>query len=270
VVGARPLLKVENISAAYGTHKVLDDVSFELHHGRTLALVGESGSGKSTTARVVSGLLPAIAGRIVLDGNVLPPSFRRRDKTMLRDIQVIYQNADTALNPRQRIGDIIGRPIEFYLGLTGARRDAKIAELMERMELNPAKFRDRIPSELSGGQKQRVGIARALAAEPKIIICDEVTSALDQLVAEGILKLLRDIQETTGVAYLFITHDLAAVRAVSHECAVMKGGHVVEKGPVRSILNTPQEIYTKTLLACVPEMDPDWLSRRLAAGASTP
>ncbi|MDE1995684.1 MAG: ABC transporter ATP-binding protein [Rhizobiaceae bacterium] len=266
---AQPVLRVENISAAYGTHKVLDDVSFELHRGRTLALVGESGSGKSTTARVISGLLPAIGGRIALDGSVLPASFRRRDKGMLRNIQVIYQNADTALNPRQRIGDIIGRPIEFYLGLKGAKRDEKITELMERMELNPSKFRDRLPSELSGGQKQRVGIARALAAEPKVIICDEVTSALDQLVAEGILKLLRNIQETTGVSYLFITHDLAAVRAVSHDCAVMKGGRVVEAGPVRSILNTPQESYTKTLLACVPEMDPDWLNRRLAAGAST-
>jgi peptide/nickel transport system ATP-binding protein len=264
----QPLLKVENISAAYEIFQVLDGVSFELHRGRTLALVGESGSGKSTTARVVSGLLPQSAGRIVLEGQQLPPSFRQRSKDMLRQIQVIYQNADTALNPRQRIRDIIGRPIEFYLGLTGATRDERVRELMDWMELDPAKFLNRIPSELSGGQKQRIGIARALAAEPKVIICDEVTSALDQLVAEGILKLLRNIQETTGVSYLFITHDLAAVRAVSHECAVMKGGRVVEQGPVRAILDAPQQPYTKTLLASVPEMDPEWLNRRLATGGS--
>jgi peptide/nickel transport system ATP-binding protein len=262
----RPLLDVKGISAAYGDHKVLDDVSFTLHRGRTLALVGESGSGKSTTARVVAGLLPATSGSIEIDGAALPPTFRRRNKDMLRHVQMIYQSADTALNPRQRIRDIIGRPIEFYLGLTGAERDEKTDELMERMELDPAKFRNRIPSELSGGQKQRVGIARALAAEPKLIICDEVTSALDQLVAEGILKLLRDIQEATGVSYLFITHDLAAVRAIAHDCAVMKGGQVVEKGPMRTILGNPQQAYTQTLLACVPQMDPDWLNRRLAAG----
>ncbi|MBB3316827.1 ABC-type glutathione transport system ATPase component [Rhizobium sp. BK181] len=187
---------------------------------------------------------------------------------MLRQIQIIYQNADTALNPRQRVRDIIGRPIEFYLGLTGAARNHKVDELMHRMELDPAKFADRLPSELSGGQKQRIGIARALAAEPKIIICDEVTSALDQLVAEGILRLLREIQEVTGVSYLFITHDLAAVRAISHDCAVMQGGRVVEQGKVRDVLQRPAQTYTKTLLASVPDMDPDWLTRRLEAGAS--
>jgi peptide/nickel transport system ATP-binding protein len=247
--------------------KVLQDVSLELHRGRTLALVGESGSGKSTTARVVAGLLPPSSGQVLLDGQPLPPSFKQRSRDMLRQIQIIYQNADTALNPRQRVRDIIGRPIEFYLGLTGARRNHKVDELMHRMELDPAKFADRLPSELSGGQKQRIGIARALAAEPKIIICDEVTSALDQLVAEGILRLLKEIQEVTGVSYLFITHDLAAVRAISHDCAVMQGGRVVEQGKVRDVLHRPEQTYTKTLLASVPDMDPDWLTRRLEAGA---
>lgn len=260
-----PVLKIDDITAAYGSVKVLENVSLDLHRGRTLALVGESGSGKSTTARVVAGLLPQQSGRVVLDGRELPPGFRQRDKDLLRQIQVIYQNADTALNPRQSIRDIIGRPIEFYLGLKGAKLDEKIKELMHRMELDPARFMDRIPGELSGGQKQRVGIARALAAEPKIIICDEVTSALDQLVAEGILKLLRNIQETTGVSYLFITHDLAAVRAVAHDCAVMKEGRVVEQGLVRDILDAPRQAYTQALLASVPQMDPDWLNRRLGA-----
>jgi peptide/nickel transport system ATP-binding protein len=263
-----PLLSVENVSAAYGAHKVLDSVSLALHHGRTLALVGESGSGKSTTARVVAGLLPQTQGRIVLDGEELPPSFRERSRDLLRQVQIIYQSADTALNPRQKIRDIVGRPIEFYLGLRGRQRDEKAAELLSLMELDPARFMNCIPGELSGGQKQRIGIARALAAEPKLIICDEVTSALDQLVAEGILKLLKQIQETTGVSYLFITHDLAAVRAIAHDCAVMQQGRVVEQGPVRQILKQPREDYTRTLLASVPEMDPDWLNRRLSAGAA--
>ena len=263
----QPLLKIDSVIASYGKLKVLQDVSLELHRGRTLALVGESGSGKSTTARVVAGLLPPSSGQLLLDGQPLPPSFKQRSRDMLRQIQIIYQNADTALNPRQRVRDIIGRPIEFYLGLTGARRNHKVDELMHRMELDPAKFADRLPSELSGGQKQRIGIARALAAEPKIIICDEVTSALDQLVAEGILRLLKEIQEVTGVSYLFITHDLAAVRAISHDCAVMQGGRVVEQGKVRDVLHRPEQAYTKTLLASVPDMDPDWLTRRLEAGA---
>ncbi|CCM76742.1 ABC transporter ATP-binding protein [Rhizobium mesoamericanum] len=264
----QPLLKIDSVSASYGKLKVLQEVSLELHRGRTLALVGESGSGKSTTARVVAGLLPPTGGEVLLDGQPLQPSFRQRSRDFLRQIQIIYQNADTALNPRQRVRDIIGRPIEFYLGLKGARRNDKVDELMHRMELDPAKFGDRLPSELSGGQKQRIGIARALAAEPRIIICDEVTSALDQLVAEGILRLLKEIQEVTGVSYLFITHDLAAVRAISHDCAVMQGGRVVEQGNVRDVLRRPEQTYTKTLLASVPDMDPDWLTRRLEAGAS--
>ncbi|WP_028749437.1 ABC transporter ATP-binding protein [Rhizobium mesoamericanum] len=264
----QPLLKIDSVSASYGKLKVLQEVSLELHRGRTLALVGESGSGKSTTARVVAGLLPPTGGEVLLDGQPLPPSFKQRNRDILRQIQIIYQNADTALNPRQRVRDIIGRPIEFYLGLKGARRNHKVDELMHRMELDPAKFADRLPSELSGGQKQRIGIARALAAEPRIIICDEVTSALDQLVAEGILRLLKEIQEVTGVSYLFITHDLAAVRAISHDCAVMQGGRVVEQGNVRDVLRRPEQTYTKTLLASVPDMDPDWLTRRLEEGVS--
>lgn len=263
-----PLLKVDGVDAAYDAYKVLDDVSFSLHRGRTLALVGESGSGKSTTARVVAGLLPPTQGRIELEGQTLPPSYRQRSRNVLRQIQVIYQSADTALNPRQKIKDIIGRPIEFYLGLKGRARDQKVAEMLALMELDPIRYMNRNPGDLSGGQKQRIGIARALAAEPKLVICDEVTSGLDQLVAEGILKLLKQIQENTGVSYLFITHDLAAVRAIADECAVMQSGRVVEQGPVRQILGHPRHGYTQALLASVPEMDPDWLNRRLSAGAS--
>ncbi|MEO1143548.1 MAG: ATP-binding cassette domain-containing protein, partial [Pseudomonadota bacterium] len=181
----------------------------------------------------------------------------------LRQAQMIYQMADTALNPRQKIADIIGRPVEFYLGLTGAEKRDRVDELLDQLELDPTKFRDRLPSELSGGQKQRIGIGRALAAEPKFIICDEVTSALDQLVAEGILRTLAKLQDELGLAYMFITHDLATVRSIADEVVVMKEGRVVEAGPKDEMFKPPHHPYTDLLLSSVPEMDPDWLDQLL-------
>jgi len=177
---------------------------------------------------------------------------------------MIYQMADTALNPRKTIGQIIGRPVQFYGGLTGAKRRDRVDELLDQIELDPATYRDRLPSELSGGQKQRIGIARALAAEPKFIICDEVTSALDQLVAEGILRLLADLQDKLGLSYMFITHDLATVKAIADEVVVMKDGKVVEQGPKNDMFTPPHHAYTDLLLSSVPEMDPDWLTNLLA------
>jgi len=261
---AIPVITVEHVSAHYGSHKVLDDVSFKLYAGRSLALVGESGSGKSTMARVLAGLLPATAGKITLEGQELPPSYRTRSRTLLRQIQIIYQNADTALNPRQKIVDIIGRPLEFYHAIKGRERMVAVAKILEMLELEPDMFMHRTPMELSGGQKQRIGIGRALAARPKVMICDEVTSALDQLVAEGILKLLTKIQAQTGMAYLFITHDLSAVQAIADECAVMYKGQLVEQAGVRTIMENPSHDYTRQLLDCVPQMQPDWLDKRLA------
>jgi len=261
---ARPVVKVDNVSAHYGTHKVLENISFKLYGGRTLALVGESGSGKSTMARVLAGLLRPTSGKISLDGQDLPPSHKQRSRSVLRQIQIIYQNADTALNPRSTIADIVGRPLEFYHGIRGQARVGQIAEILEMMELDPDEFMHRRPVELSGGQKQRIGIARALAARPKIMICDEVTSALDQLVAEGILQTLQKIQAKTGLAYLFITHDLSAVQAIADECAVMHKGRLVEQGSVRTIMENAREDYTRQLLDCVPQMEPDWLDKRLA------
>jgi peptide/nickel transport system ATP-binding protein len=167
------------------------------------------------------------------------------------------------LNPRKSIGEIIGRPVEFYLGLKGAAKKARVDELLDQIELEPSKYFDRLPSELSGGQKQRIGIARALAAEPKFIICDEVTSALDQLVAEGILRLLANLQDTLGLAYMFITHDLATVRSIADEVVVMKDGRVVEAGPKDQMFTPPHHDYTELLLSSVPEMDPDWLTKLL-------
>ena len=260
-----PVVSIKNVTAAYGggTVKVLHDVSFDIHAGRTVAVVGESGSGKSTTARCITGLLPPLEGSIEFDGVALPADYRQRNKDQLRQAQMIYQMADTALNPRKKIGEIIGRPVEFYLGLTGDKKRKRVDELLDALELEPKQYYDRLPSELSGGQKQRIGIARALAAEPKFIICDEVTSALDQLVAEGILRTLAKLQDDLDLAYMFITHDLATVRSIADEVVVMKEGRVVEAGPKNEMFQPPHHAYTDLLLSSVPEMDPDWLDNLL-------
>ncbi|MEM9010609.1 MAG: ABC transporter ATP-binding protein [Pseudomonadota bacterium] len=262
--GSPPLISVKNVDAAYtGGVKVLDDVSFDIYPGMTVAVVGESGSGKSTTARVITGLLRPSAGEVLFKGEPLPAGYKDRTRDQLRQAQMIYQMADTALNPKVRISDIIGRPAEFYSGLTGSDLKQRVDELLDLIELDPAKFYNRYPPELSGGQKQRIGIARALAAEPEFIICDEVTSALDQLVAEGILKLLDRLQRELGLAYMFITHDLATVRSIADEVVVMQNGKVVEQGPKDEMFTPPHHRYTDLLLSSVPEMDPNWLSTLL-------
>ena len=255
-----PVVKVDNVTAGYGQEDILKNVTFEIHRGQTVAIVGESGSGKSTAARVITGLLPPRLGNIQLNGEVLPKSFKARNKDQLRHVQMIYQMADTALNPRQRIRSIIGRPLSFYLNLTGQKREERIRELLSLIELEPDLYIDRFPDELSGGQKQRVSIARALAAEPEFIICDEVTSALDQLVAEGILRLLDRLQREFNLAYMFITHDLATVKAIADNVVVMLQGAIVEQGPKTDVFSPPHHEYTELLLSSVPEMDPDWLN----------
>ena len=203
--------------------------------GQTLAVVGESGSGKSTLARVVTGLLPPSKGTVTFDGKPLKPALKDRSREELRSLQMIYQMADVAMNPRQTIRQIVGRPLTFYFGLRGAEKTRRVAELLDQIEIKRDLI-DRYPAELSGGQKQRVCIARALAAEPKLIICDEPTSALDPLVADGILKLLMKLQADTGVSYLFITHDIATVRAIADSIAVMHRGKLVRFGPKDKVL----------------------------------
>lgn len=259
IKGEDMVLTIDNIDAAYGTLKVLHDVSISIPRGRTVAVVGESGSGKSTTARVITGLLPPMSGSVTFNGEALPPKLKDRSKDQLRRIQMIYQMADTAMNPRHTVEEIIGRPLEFYLGLTGKEREARVIELLNMIELDES-FMDRLPSELSGGQKQRICIARALAAEPDLIICDEVTSALDQIVQEGILQLLLRLQREFNITYLFITHDIATVKAISDEIVVMFQGKVVEQGLKSEITSPPFPDYTQLLLSSVPEMDPDWLT----------
>ncbi|MBY5813269.1 ABC transporter ATP-binding protein, partial [Rhizobium leguminosarum] len=243
--------------------KVLHDVTLHVPKGQTLAVVGESGSGKSTLARVITGLLPPSSGRIVFDGKPLMPDLKSRPNDDLRRIQLIYQMADTAMNPRQTVRDIIGRPLTFYYGLRGAEKTARVKELLDQIEMGKG-FVDRYPAELSGGQKQRVAIARALAAKPELILCDEPTSALDPLVAEGILKLLLRLQEEEQLSYVFITHDIAIVRAIADSVAVMHRGQLVRFGPKSTALSPPFDDYTDLLLKSVPEMEIGWLERVLA------
>ena len=267
----KPLIEVDNVTARYGRAKedVLKEISFNIHRGETVAVVGESGSGKSTAARVITGLLPPRSGRVVIGGEEMPADYRKCTRDQLRHVQMIYQMADTALNPRHTIRDIIGRPLNFYLGLTGEARTQRIRDLLSMIELEPDVFIDRLPSELSGGQKQRICIARALAAEPEFIVCDEVTSALDQLVAEGILKLLDRLQRELNLAYMFITHDLATVRAIADTVVVMLDGRIVEQGPKDEVFTPPHHEYTELLLSSVPEMDPDWMDNLLADRAQS-
>ena len=258
-----PVLEARNISAAYGNLvQVLTDVSVEVHPGQTLAVVGESGSGKSTLARVLTGLLPPFEGTVSFAGRSLSPALAQRGKEDLRELQMIYQMADTAMNPRQTVETIIGRPLTFYFDLSGREKRDRVMELLDQIEMGP-EFLDRYPAELSGGQKQRVCIARALAAKPKLIICDEVTSALDPLVADGILKLLLRLQKAEDVAYLFITHDLATVKAIADSIAVMYRGALVRYGPKSEVLAPPFDDYTDLLLSSVPEMRIGWLEEVL-------
>lgn len=257
------ILRIKNVDAGYGKAlKVLNNISLDVARGRTVAIVGESGSGKSTLARTIMGLQPAFSGSLEFDGAILPLHFKRRSALLHRRIQMIYQSPDTALNPRRRVSDILSRPLKRHLGMGAAARGRRVAELMSMVELNE-RLLERLPSELSGGEKQRVCIARALAVEPELIICDEVTSALDQIVAEGVLKLLLRLQQQIGITYLFITHDLATVKAISDWIVVMHHGEIMEQGPKSQILTPPRHPYTELLFSSMPEMDPSWLPRVL-------
>ena len=262
------ILEIKTASAAYGKNlNVLHDINISVPRGKTVALVGESGSGKSTIARVVTGLLPPNQGEVLFNNEPLPAALSGRSTEQLQKIQMIYQMADTAMNPRHTVSEIIGRPLEFYLGLKGKEKEKRVIKLLEMIELDESFF-DRLPAELSGGQKQRICIARALAAEPEMIICDEVTSALDQIVQEGILKLLLKLQQELDITYIFITHDIATVRAISDEIVVMLEGKVVEQGMKDEIFSPPHPEYTELLLSSVPEMDPNWLTELLKKRAA--
>ena len=256
-----PLLRVSGVTAGYGRsgeHVALRDVSVEAFASRTLGIIGESGSGKTTLGRVIAGLMPARSGEVAFEGRTLGASVGARDREQLRAIQFAFQMADVALNPRHRVEKILGRPLSFYFGLDEAQAHRRVAQLLALVEL-PASFASRFPRQLSGGERQRVNLARALAAEPKLIVCDEITSALDTVVAQAILDLLRDLQERLDVGYLFISHDISTAARVADTIAVMQNGEIVEYGSTGTVLSPPHHPYTELLLKSVPDMRTDWL-----------
>ena len=270
-------VEVKNMTAGYGgivngkpVITVLRDINVKIKNSHVVGVIGESGCGKSTLARVIAGLLPAAKGEIYLDGKKLEADLKNRSKEELQKVQFVYQMADTALNPRQLIGDILGRPIEFYQGITGSQRREEVAKLLRLVEL-PVEFESRYPSELSGGQKQRVNMARALAAKPEIMLCDEVTSALDSIVSSNVIKLLQKLRNQTGVSFVFISHDLSTVGSFADEIVVLYAGRVVEQGPVNEVLAPPYHPYTRLLISSVPELRVGWLEdtmqkREMAVG----
>ena len=258
------LLSIDSVTVGYGKGPdVLQEVSVSVERGRTVAVVGESGSGKSTLARVITGLLPPRSGEILFQGELLPHALAQRTKQQLRQAQMIYQLPDVALNPRQRVRDIVGRPLSFYLGLRGKERERRIIELLEQIELSET-YINRLPDELSGGEKQRICIARALAAEPELIICDEVTSALDTIVAKAILDLLQRLQYELQLTYLFISHDIDTVASIADRVVVLYAGRVAEQGYKSAVFQPPFHPYTRLLLSSVPEMKLDWLEKTLS------
>ena len=261
-----PALEVRNVTAGYGKGaaaiKVLRDINVAVPRGHTVGVIGESGCGKSTLARVMSGLLPASEGEVSLDGQRLQPSLRDRARGELQKVQFVFQMADTALNPRQRIDHILGRPIEFYLGLKGEEKRKRIGELLHMVEL-PAEFAGRYPEELSGGQKQRVNLARALAASPEVLLCDEVISALDTIVGANVIELLKRLRKQTGVSFVFISHDLSTIASFADEVVVLYAGRVVERGKTDQVLSPPYHPYTRLLIASVPELRIGWLEETM-------
>ncbi len=257
----QPVLEASGLYASYGGPNgvpALRDVGLRLMPGAVLGVIGESGSGKSTLARVLTGLLPAHAGDIRLAGVKLAPAAAERSHQQLRQIQIVFQMADTALNPAHSVGRIVARPLAFYHHMDGAARDRRVAELLDMVKL-PAELARRSPADLSGGQKQRVNLARALAAEPAVVICDEVTSALDTVVGAAVLDLLAELRRALGVAMVFISHDLATVRSIADDVMIMYSGRSVQSGSRAALAAGPVHPYAELLAASVPELRTGWL-----------
>lgn len=266
-----PALDVKHVTAGYGKGSggvplvtVLRDVNVKIERGNTIGVIGESGCGKSTLARVMAGLLPPTDGTIELEGKPIKGSFRNRSKAELQKIQFVYQMADTALNPKHKIADILGRPLELCHGLRGRAKRDKVARLLTLVDLNP-ELANRYPGELSGGQKQRINLARSLAAEPEIMLCDEVTSALDSIVGANVIELMKRLRKDTGVSFVFISHDLSTVASFADEIVVLYAGRVAEKGPTDQVLSPPFHPYTRLLISSVPEMRIGWLEDTMAS-----
>jgi len=276
-----PLLEVRNLSCSYGSAgflasllnrhpvSVVHDVSLSIEAEETLALVGESGSGKSTIVRAIAGLLASVSGQIFFEGEAVPTDVRRRSSQLCREIQLVLQNPDASLNPRHKASYIVGRPLEQFFGITGRKQRERVEELLRDVRLD-AGYADRYPSQLSGGERQRIATARALAAGPKLLLCDEVLSALDVSVQASVLDLLRRLQEEHRVAYLFVSHDLATVRWIADRVGVLYQGKLCEVGDSAQVFAPPRHPYTQMLLLAVPEPDPDQaLSSRQRSNSET-
>jgi len=271
-----PLMEVTGLDAGYGrtilggpVTRVLHDINLTVGHGSVVGVIGESGCGKSTLARVVAGLLPASDGQIRLEGRALAARVENRREEVVRSIQMVFQMADVALNPRQRIREIIGRPVSLFLKLRGRQRDEKVLELLDMVDL-PRAVIDRFPDELSGGQKQRINLARSLAAHPKLLLCDEVTSALDTIVAAAVIELLKELGARLRHSYVYISHDLSTVASFADQVVVLYAGYVVEAGPTSSVLAPPYHPYTYLLLSSIPELRQGWLEETIQSRAERP
>jgi peptide/nickel transport system ATP-binding protein len=262
------VLTVSSVYAGYGRIKagkpaipVLHDISFSIRRGAALGVIGESGSGKSTLARVIAGLLPATSGDVMLGDTVLAPAMKKRTREQLRRVQIVFQHADTALNPSHSVAEILTRPLEFYYRLKGTEAQARVNELLDLTRLSK-NILARRSSELSGGQKQRVNLARALAANPDVLICDEVTSALDTVVAAAVLDLIDDLRRDLGIATIFISHDISTARAFCDDLLVLYAGRRVELASRDRFASATHHPYTRLLVESVPELDTGWLSRK--------
>ncbi|WP_447044621.1 ABC transporter ATP-binding protein [Vreelandella sp. H-I2] len=260
------LLRIDDLQVGYGHRNrrgepdniVLDHIQLRIDRGQVLGVIGESGSGKSTLARAVAGLVAPSQGGVQFNCHELSPTLRGRTADQFRRIQIVFQSADNALNPAHSVRRLLNRPLETYFHMSRDARQRRVEELMDLVKL-PRTLLDRKPSGLSGGQKQRVNLARALAAEPDLILCDEVTSALDTVVGAAILELLAELRRELGVAYLFISHDISTVRSLCDDVMVLYQGECVEFGPCSTVLNHPQHDYTRKLIGSVPELQPGWL-----------
>jgi peptide/nickel transport system ATP-binding protein len=275
-----PLLEIRGLVAGYGRvdasgmpeKRILDHVDLTSARGRTVGVIGESGSGKTTLARVVAGLVPAARGTVRFNGEALPTNLKERTREQFRRIQIVFQNADTVLNPAHSIERILARPLAFYHGMRGDEARKRVVELLDLVKM-PAALAARRPAQLSGGQKQRVNLARALAAKPDLILCDEVTSALDTVVGAAVLDLLAELRRELGVSYMFISHDISTVRAVCDEVVVLYSGCKVDAGSRKALAAPPFHPYADLLISSVPELRTGWLDglpARLAIEAPAP
>ena len=281
VATAEPLLEVRNLRVRFPVRrglltrarafvKAVDDVSFSIAPGETLGLVGESGCGKTTLGRAIVRLIKPAAGSIWLAGEDIAALSAAQMRARRRICQMIFQDPFTSLDPRLTVGQIVAEPLEIHhLGATAAERARRVAELLACVGLEPA-HAQRYPHEFSGGQRQRIGIARALAVEPKLIVCDEPVSALDVSVQAQIINLLEDLQRQRGMAYLFVAHDLAVIEHISRRVLVMYLGKIVESGPARSVVQNPLHPYTKALVSAVPQIDPQTRRQRIILPGEMP